>query len=192
MRNLIAILILFSIQAHADGLHAVKRQSADNGQNQLCFNVTDREKGLVNECLVVQSIVGGMELQSTDSTLKTTRINLVEFSLDSKSVVQNRRRFAAVVEWEGKGSGTLSISGPHGKMYAVGQVIVAGEKGSPNKIEIEQFDDESMIQQFDRSTFFGEVDSLALQVKTKLWLEEILLPAVEHYLSIDLKVNSLP
>lgn len=117
----------------------------------------------------------GSDVNSTDSTLNITNLALVEFSL-STAGKDNVAEFGAVIRWEGKGAGSLAISGPKGQIFAVGRVF-----GS--EVVLDQFSDESLSQQFDRAVLFGESDVFRLHAATKIWLENLLKPAVSEYLA---------
>jgi hypothetical protein len=82
----------------------------------------------------------------------------------------------------------LSISGPEGRLFAVGSVVQDSYDPGHLNVIIEQFSDESLSQQFDRGALFGESEPGRLHAKTKIWLEEILAPAIERSLELrDIK-----
>jgi hypothetical protein len=186
-------VILFSLLWISSGAFAdfeelvVKRETDTRGHQRLCIKPFVALRGHRAQCIRVSQVTE-FKLNSSDPELKITELSLVALGLDTQS---KQTHFGAIVEWKGKGSGVLSISGPQGKLFAVGSVVPDATDPSKSILTIEQFSDESLSEQFDRGVLFGESDALRLHAKTKVWLEGVLGPAIEQSLNRG-KTNSLP
>lgn len=177
--NLKALSLLvvgtFFIPAHAQFEQlTVKRQLDAEGRPQICFKEFPKPEV---KCISVQPWTGA-PVQSPDPEIKITELKLTEFSL-SRSKPGSPIELAAVIQWQGRGSGILSISGPKGEIFALGEI--SPQTGGVD-LRITQFSDQSLSQQFDRSVLFGESDVFRLHAKTQIWLEEVLKPAIEEFL----------
>lgn len=161
----------------------VKRQRDAEGRTQLCFKEFPKPQV---KCIAVQAWTGS-PIESHDPDLKLTELQLTEFSLTRSK--QGPIELAAVIRWQGKGAGLLSISGPKGEIFALGNVV---PEGSGFAVQISQFSDQSLSEQFDRGVLFGEGDVFRLHAKTKIWLEEILKPAIEEFLKTPADPMVLP
>lgn len=161
--------ILFSLSAFADFEElTVTCKTAEDGTQQICVKPFPALKSTQPNCILVTKSVA-QKLDSSDD------LHFTELKLEALGVAGDR--FGAAIEWKGKGSGTLGITGPRGRIFAVGSIA------SDGNVSIEQFSDEALSQQVDRGVLFGESDPIRLHAKTKIWLEELLVPVLKTYLA---------
>lgn len=85
----------------------------------------------------------------------------------------------SITHHKGKGGQSLLCYKPFLQASQSNCVIVHLEK---DVIKIDYFSDEALSQQLDRGLIFGETDPMRLHVKTEIWLEQILLPAIQEHL----------
>ena len=158
---------------------AIRRRTTKNGVKQLCYKPF-LSPGQA-QCLNLAP-APPIALHSTELELRLTELAVTEMALP-KSIVESDVQFAAVIQWKGQGAGTLAISGPSGHLLAWGHVHREGNDSDKRfKVFIDRFSDESLGEQYDRAILFGETDMMRLHVRTEIWLEQMLVPAIESYL----------
>jgi hypothetical protein len=174
---LLPALVLFAFSTHADSEDLiVTKKTGANGKQMLCLKTFPATRTAKARCVSVTAVTN-LKLNPSDTDPKITELNLEALGFDSNG---KRKEFGAIIEWKGKGAGVLSISGPKGKLFAVGSVVPNTEDPQHSTVIIEQFSDESLSEQYDRAVLFGESDPLRLHARTKIWLEGVLGPAIEQ------------
>jgi hypothetical protein len=176
-------LILAPSICLADFEEITVTQRKVHGQTELCYSEL-RTKS--SHCIAVHQV--SRPLTSTDPNLKIQELVLTDVALVPAHGTEPVQ-FGSIVKWKGNGAGTLSISGPEGRIFALGRLENNDGKLS---IKIDRFSDEKLSQQFDRAVLFGESDPMRLHVKTEIWLEDVLLPALKNYLEQPAGVTPKP
>lgn len=158
---------------------AIRRSTTKNGVKQLCYKPFLKPGPA--RCLALLP-APPIVLNSQEPDLRLTELALTELALPAV-IASADVQFAAVIHWKGQGAGDLAISGPSGNLLAWGYVH-RGRDNSEKRFQvfIDRFSDESLREQFDRGILFGENDAMKLHVRTEIWLEQMLIPALESYL----------
>jgi hypothetical protein len=128
-------------------------------------------------CLKISS-KPNIQLSNNDSRYRFTKLNVEELSLGGEA--PKGKELEVTLSWEGRGAGTLSIEGPKGTLLVFTQLQ---KVGAGFKVKIQNFFDQSLSEQFDRETVFGVSDNLKVEFLTANWLDEVLRPALERYLT---------
>jgi hypothetical protein len=154
----------------------IKRAAGE--RQKLCVKAFPALKSTKPICLAV--VRTNQTLTSNDPTLKFTELKLEALGVEAQG---GQKHFGAVIEWQGEGAGLLSISGPQGRLFALGSVAQDSSDPTHIQVTITQFSDESLSQQFDRAVLFGESEPERLHAKTEVWLEEVLAPILQKALA---------